>query len=95
MAIDWFLLLVFTGVLLMIIGFLLLVLSSFIETASRAEESRVEAGGVIIVGPIPLVLATSTRIALILLILAIILTVLAIVAYVVIAKSVVSLIHAP
>jgi len=95
MVIEWFLVLVFTGILLIIIGFLLLVLSSFGETASRAEESSVEAGGVVIVGPIPLVFATSTRIALIMLVLAIILTALAIIAYVVIAKSVVSLVHAP
>jgi len=94
MVVDWFLILVFTGVLLMIIGFLLLLLSIFGETAGRTGESRVEAGGVIIVGPIPLVLATSTRIAVILLVLAIILTALTIVAYIVIAKSVVSLVHA-
>lgn len=66
--------------LIILVGFLLIVLGAFKEV-SKSEERRVEAGGVVIVGPVPIVFGTTTRITRILLILAIALTILVLVVY--------------
>ncbi len=63
------------GLLLIFIGFIL-VFIGIIVSAGSSGKGRVEGGGVIIIGPIPVVFGSNTRIALILLILAIILVVL-------------------
>jgi uncharacterized protein (TIGR00304 family) len=72
--------LVLIGVLLIIVGFALIFLST-IAKESR-EESRVEAGGVLVIGPVPIVIGTSQRIAKAVLILALALFIVAIVFFV-------------
>ncbi len=63
------------GVLLVLIGFILLIIGLLRESS---RETRVEGGGVIIVGPIPIVFGSSQRVSMLLLVLAIILTLLSI-----------------
>ncbi|MCE4605033.1 MAG: DUF131 domain-containing protein [Desulfurococcales archaeon] len=63
--------LVFLGVFLVFIGFL----------GKISQSSNVEAGGVVIIGPLPIVFGSSSRITLVVLILAIILTILTIILY--------------
>jgi len=72
--------LVLIGVLLIIVGFALIFLST-IAKESR-EGSRVEAGGVLVIGPVPIVIGTSQRIAKAVLILALALFIVAIVFFV-------------
>lgn len=72
--------LVFIGVLLIIVGFALIFLATL--TRESREESRVEAGGVLIIGPVPIVIGTSQRIAKVVLILALALFIVAIVFFV-------------
>jgi len=64
--------LVLLGVVLIFLGMLILMLSLW-----RAGEGRAEAGGVVIVGPVPIVFGTSQRAAAAVMVLAIILTALA------------------
>jgi len=71
-------------IVLIAIGVLLIFIDSLRE--SRRESRRVEAGGVLIIGPLPIVFGTSERVARIVLILAIILTVLAIAMYILLVK---------
>jgi uncharacterized protein (TIGR00304 family) len=72
--------LVLIGVLLIIVGFALIFLSTI--TRESREESRVEAGGVLVIGPVPIVIGTSQRIAKAVLILALALFIVAIVFFV-------------
>lgn len=66
--------------LIIFVGFLLILLGT-LKGVSKSEERKVEAGGVVIVGPIPIVFGTTTRITKILLILAIALTIIVLVVY--------------
>jgi uncharacterized protein (TIGR00304 family) len=72
------------SIVLIAIGVLLIFIDSLRE--SRREDRRVEAGGVLIIGPLPIVFGTSERVARIVLILAIVLTVLAITMYILLVK---------
>jgi uncharacterized protein (TIGR00304 family) len=72
--------LVLIGVLLIIVGFALIFLSTI--TKESREESRVEAGGVLVIGPVPIVIGTSQRIAKAVLILALALFIVAIIFFV-------------
>jgi len=78
------LLMLIVSIVLIAIGALLIFIDSLRE--SRREDRRVEAGGVLIIGPLPIVFGTSERVARIVLILAIILTVLAIAMYLILVK---------
>jgi uncharacterized protein (TIGR00304 family) len=78
------LLMLIVSIVLIAIGVLLIFIDSLRE--SRREGHRVEAGGVLIIGPLPIVFGTSERVARIVLILAIILTVLAIAMYLILVK---------
>jgi uncharacterized protein (TIGR00304 family) len=64
--------LILLGIVLIFLGMLILMLSLW-----RAGEERAEAGGVVIVGPVPIVFGTSQRIAATVMVLAIALTVVA------------------
>jgi len=64
------LILILLGIVLIFLGVLILMLSLW-----RAGEGRAEAGGVVIVGPVPIVFGTSQRIAATVMVLAIALTV--------------------
>jgi len=68
--------LILLGLLLIFLGMLILALSLW-----RTGEGRAEAGGVVIVGPIPIVFGTSQRAAVAVMALAIILTVLTLVLF--------------
>ncbi len=62
--------LILLGIVLIILGMFILMLSLW-----RAGERRGEAGGVVIVGPVPIVFGTSQRMAATVMVLAIVLTV--------------------
>ncbi len=62
--------LILLGIVLIILGMFILMLSLW-----RAGEGRGEAGGVVIVGPVPIVFGTSQRVAAMVMVLAIVLTV--------------------
>jgi uncharacterized protein (TIGR00304 family) len=62
--------LILLGIVLIFVGILILMLSLW-----RAGEGRAEAGGVVIVGPVPIVFGTSQRVAATVMVLAIVLTV--------------------
>jgi uncharacterized protein (TIGR00304 family) len=64
--------LILLGIVLIFLGMLILMLSLW-----RAGEERAEAGGVVIVGPVPIVFGTSQRVATTVMVLAIVLTVVA------------------
>ncbi|MEM3404267.1 MAG: DUF131 domain-containing protein [Nitrososphaeria archaeon] len=64
-----------TGAVLVLVGILLLTLSR-----TYRKEVKVEGGGMILLGPIPIVIGTSTKWVIIVLILAIILMLLSLVA---------------
>jgi uncharacterized protein (TIGR00304 family) len=64
--------LILLGIVLIILGMFILMLSLW-----RAGEGRGEAGGVVIVGPVPIVFGTSQRMAATVMVLAIVLTVVA------------------
>lgn len=70
---------VLIGVLLMIVGFLIMIMG----TLTKETERRIEGGGVIILGPIPIVFSSSQRVAKVILVLAIVLTVMALVLHLV------------
>ena len=61
--------LILLGIVLIFLGMLILMLSLW-----RAGEGRAEAGGVVIVGPVPIVFGTSQRVAATVMVLAIVLT---------------------
>lgn len=90
---EWSLLIV-AGVILIILGFFIVALGMMHESARREKQDtggeentghekkingKVKGGGVILVGPIPIVFGTDRRYALILMVLAIIIMLLAIV----------------
>ena len=62
--------LILLGIVLIILGMFILMLSLW-----RAGEGRGEAGGVVIVGPVPIVFGTSQRVATMVMVLAIVLMV--------------------
>jgi uncharacterized protein (TIGR00304 family) len=83
---DWSFLIV-AGILLIILGFFLITFG-MMRSARESEErdaeqetgkKRVKGGGVILIGPIPIVFGTDKKYALILMILAIVLMLLAII----------------
>ena len=65
--------LILLGIVLIILGMFILMLSLW----RASGEGRAEAGGVVIVGPVPIVFGTSQRIAATVMVLAIALTVVA------------------
>lgn len=74
------------GLTLFLVGMLLIFIGALREAARSEEEKRegkAEAGGVVLVGPIPIVFGTSERITKLTLIFAIILTILAIALFVI------------
>ncbi len=68
--------LILLGIVLIILGMFILMLSLW-----RAGEGRGEAGGVVIVGPVPIVFGTSQRVAATVMVLAIVLTVVTLLLY--------------
>lgn len=69
------------GMALFLLGVFLMFLAILLEAskASREEErGKAEAGGVVIIGPVPIVFGTSQRVAKVVLILALALTILAV-----------------
>uniref|UniRef100_A0A7C4NQI8 DUF131 domain-containing protein n=1 Tax=Ignisphaera aggregans TaxID=334771 RepID=A0A7C4NQI8_9CREN len=81
-------LLMVVGIIIMIVGFLLVFLGSL-----RSEERHVEGGGVIVIGPLPIVIGTNQRISKLLIILAIILTTLAIALFLLTSKIAPFMVH--
>ena len=67
------------GIVIIFIGFIIILLA--VAKAMRGGD-KVEAGGVVIVGPIPIVFGTSARATKMVLILAIALTILAIILFI-------------
>lgn len=65
------------GVALVVFGMLLIMLA----TLRAGGEGRVEGGGVIIVGPVPIVVGSNQKVASVLLVLAVVLTVLVLITY--------------
>lgn len=79
--------LIAAGILLMVLGFILIAFG-MIRSARESEErdaekeireKKVKSGGVILIGPIPIVFGTDKKYALILMVLAIVLMLLAII----------------
>ena len=66
------------GIVIIFIGFIIILLA----VAKTMRGGKVEAGGVVIVGPIPIVFGTSARATKMVLILAITLTILAIILFI-------------
>mgnify|MGYP000232779001 CR=1 FL=1 len=66
------------GIVIIFIGFIIILLA----VAKTMRGGKVEAGGVVIVGPIPIVFGTSARATKMVLILAIALTILAIILFI-------------
>jgi len=80
LGVFWLTLLLFlVAFIVVVIGVLLIFLSALRE--SKHDEKRVEAGGVFIIGPLPIVIGTSERIAKALIILAIVLLLLSLVVF--------------
>lgn len=70
-----------TGAALVILGILLIVLSLLISGARGVREGGAEAGGVVMIGPLPIVFGTSQRAAIAAMVLAIALTALALILF--------------
>jgi len=75
------LVLILVAFIVMVIGVLLIFLATLRE--SERGERRVEVGGVFIIGPVPIVIGTSERVAKTLIAMAIVLLVLALVVFLV------------
>jgi len=73
--------LILVAFIVMVIGVLLIILSTLRE--SEYGEKKVEAGGVFIIGPVPIVIGTSERVAKTLIVMAIALLVLALIVFLV------------
>lgn len=78
------LLLAFT---MMLVGVLLIVLGALREAVKTRVEGKTEAGGVVVVGPVPIVFGTSARITKVLLVLAIALTLVVLFTYLVLVGA--------
>lgn len=78
MILSAILILIAITIVIMIIGFMLIILGSI-----KNSERRVEGGGVIIIGPLPIVIGTNEKISKILLVLAITLTLLSLILFLV------------
>ena len=74
------------GILLVVIGMLVLFVG-IIMSIVKSGTGKVEGGGIIFIGPIPIVFGTSQEVTKILLVLAIILVILAMVLYLLIYKG--------
>ncbi len=64
----------FLGLLLLFLGFILIIIGMLIS--SGGKETRIEGGGVVLIGPIPIVFASNYKIAIVLLVLTILLMIL-------------------
>ncbi len=71
--------LVIAGIILIFVGVMLVFIGSLAGVFSGGKTGKAEAGGVVLIGPIPIIFGTSWRAAVIASILAIILLVLALV----------------
>jgi len=58
------------GIILVVIGFTIL----FLEALRNRENGKVEGGMVVVIGPLPIVIGSSERVSIVLLVLAIVLT---------------------
>jgi len=58
------------GIVLVVIGFTIL----FLEALRNRENGKVEGGMVVVIGPLPIVIGSSERVSIVLLVLAIVLT---------------------
>jgi uncharacterized protein (TIGR00304 family) len=74
--------LVIIGIFLIMIGIFLLLLSLI----RAGREGKAEAGGVVIIGPVPIVFGSSQRVATVTLALAIVLTALVLLLYLALAR---------
>ncbi|MEM0380608.1 MAG: DUF131 domain-containing protein [Desulfurococcaceae archaeon] len=77
MDLTLFLTLLFIGIVFVFIGILFIILS-LIKSEEKTEKTQIDYGGVLIIGPLPIVFGSKTKIAIITLVLAIILTILSI-----------------
>jgi len=75
LSIDNYLLIIFIGLIMITAGIILLIIDSL------KKEKNVETGGVLIIGPIPIVFGSSREAAYLAMILAIVLTILAIILF--------------
>lgn len=83
-TLEFLILLLFIGLIIFIMGLIL----TLIASSAEDRESKVEGGGAIIIGPIPIVWGTSQRITLVLLILAIILTIVTTATYLLLRENI-------
>jgi Protein of unknown function DUF131. len=69
--------------IMILLGIALIMISMLKETEnSRSEGKRVEGGGVIIIGPLPIVVGTSERVTRILIVMAMLLFIVVVVTYI-------------
>ncbi len=79
-----YLMLISLGFILVTIGIIVILAGSLKKGESGEEgETEVEAGGVVIIGPIPIVFGSSQRITVLVLVLAIVLTILTLSLYII------------
>jgi uncharacterized protein (TIGR00304 family) len=76
--------LIVIAIIMVFIGLIMLFLGSL-----RSSESKIEGGGVIIIGPLPIVIGTSEKISKMLIILAIILTIVSIIMFLLLTRAVI------
>ncbi len=76
-----------TGILLVIIGILVL-FAGIIVSIVKSGSGKVEGGGIIFIGPIPIVFGTSQEVTKTLLVLAIILVILAAIVYLLLSRGI-------
>ncbi|MEB3760169.1 MAG: DUF131 domain-containing protein [Desulfurococcales archaeon] len=74
------------GILLVVIGIVLIFLGSLIS-ALQGGEGKAEVGGVVVIGPFPIIFGSSGRAAIIAAVLAVVIIVLMIVFYVLAGRS--------
>lgn len=75
---DWFFL-VTIGIILIIVGFFMLAFGTMRPVHEVNREEKVKGGGVILIGPVPVVFGSDKRYALIAMLLAIVLMILVII----------------
>ncbi|MEM0218692.1 MAG: DUF131 domain-containing protein [Desulfurococcaceae archaeon] len=83
--VELFLLVFLVSFAVVSIGVILLMLSILREFTKAGAEGKVEAGGVVIVGPVPIVFGTTTRITKVLVVLAIALMIVTLLVYLVLS----------